>query len=231
MRLYCLPGVLLATILVSTHPLSSQKLTDNKVLDEKVRTFLGQHAGKWHEMNVSSSDGNLLYDLVLKNHYTSALEIGTSTGHSAIWIAWALSKTGGKLITIEIDKERHNAAVANFKEAGLSDYIDARLADAHDLVRKLPGPFDFVFSDADKEWYKPISSTSTQNLLSTAVLPLTTSRIRAVPAGIETREERANSQFTCRTSRTMRQPSQPPVPACPSVTNDRPMSNSPPGQS
>ncbi len=154
MRLYCLPGVLLATILVSTHPLSSQKLTENKVLDEKVRTFLGQHAGKWHEMNVSSSDGNLLYDLVLKNHYTSALEIGTSTGHSAIWIAWALSKTGGKLITIEIDKERHDAAVANFKEAGLSEYIDARLADAHDLVRKLPGPFDFVFSDADKEWYK-----------------------------------------------------------------------------
>ena len=28
-----------------------------------------------------------------------------------------------------------------------------RLADAHELVKALPGPFDFVFSDADKEWY------------------------------------------------------------------------------
>ena len=44
--------------------------------------------------------------------------------------------------------------MANFKEAGLSDYIDARLADAHGLVKELKGPFDFVFSDADKEWYK-----------------------------------------------------------------------------
>ena len=42
----------------------------------------------------------------------------------------------------------------NFKEAGLNDHIDARLADAHDLVKELKGPFDFVFCDADKEWYK-----------------------------------------------------------------------------
>jgi caffeoyl-CoA O-methyltransferase len=69
-------------------------------------------------------------------------------------MAWALSKTGGKLITIEIDEQRYNEALANFKKAGLSDYIDARLADAHQLVKELKGPFDFVFSDADKEWYK-----------------------------------------------------------------------------
>jgi predicted O-methyltransferase YrrM len=37
--------------------------------------------------------------------------------------------------------------------AGLDAYIDARLADAHDLVPRLEGPFDFVFIDADKEWY------------------------------------------------------------------------------
>lgn len=67
---------------------------------------------------------------------------------------WALSKTGGKLITIEIDPSRYKEAVANFKEAGLADYIDARLADAHKLVPELAGPFDFVFSDADKEWIK-----------------------------------------------------------------------------
>jgi len=123
-------------------------------LDKRVRTFLDSHANDWHDLNVPASDGRLLYDLVLQNKYTRALEIGTSTGHSAIWIAWALSKTGGKLITIEIDRRRHELAVRNFEEAGVSRYIDARLADAHDLVPKLEGPFDFVFSDADKDWYK-----------------------------------------------------------------------------
>jgi predicted O-methyltransferase YrrM len=58
------------------------------------------------------------------------------------------------LITIDIDESRHKEAVNNFREAGLSDYIDARLADAHVLVKELEGPFDFVFSDADKGWYK-----------------------------------------------------------------------------
>ncbi len=123
-------------------------------LDERVRSFLDSHSYSWRDMNVSESDGKVLYDIIVKNNYTKALEIGTSTGHSGIWIAWALSKTGGKLITVEINERRYREALANFEEAGLSDYIDARLADAHELVPALKGPFDFVFSDADKGWYK-----------------------------------------------------------------------------
>jgi caffeoyl-CoA O-methyltransferase len=126
----------------------------NPNLDEKVRNFLDSHSYSWRDMNISEADGELLYDIIVKNNYQEALEIGTSTGHSAIWIAWALSKTGGKLVTIEINERRYREALANFEEAGLSDYIDARLADAHELVPKLKGPFDFVFCDADKGWYK-----------------------------------------------------------------------------
>lgn len=121
--------------------------------DKQVRDFLNSNKYSWHDMNVPASDGQLLYDIIIKNNYKNAVEIGTSTGHSAIWIAWALSKTGGKLITIEIDERRYREALANFEKAGLSDYIDARLADAHDLVPQLQGPYDFVFSDADKSWY------------------------------------------------------------------------------
>lgn len=123
-------------------------------LDERVRSFLDSHSYSWRDMNVSESDGKVLYDIIIRNNYTKALEIGTSTGHSGIWIAWALSKTGGKLITVEINERRYREALANFEEAGLSGYIDARLADAHELVPKLKGPFDFVFCDADKGWYK-----------------------------------------------------------------------------
>jgi len=124
------------------------------VIDKKVRAFLEKNNNKWRDMNVPRSDGQLLYNLIIENNYTKALEIGTSTGHSGVWIAWALSKTGGKLITIDIDESRHKEALSNFKEAGVSEYIDARLADAHKLVPELKGPFDFVFSDADKNWYK-----------------------------------------------------------------------------
>jgi caffeoyl-CoA O-methyltransferase len=122
-------------------------------LDARVKKFLESRRGTWRDLNVPEADGRTLYDIIVEHTYTRALEIGTSTGHSGIWIAWALSKTGGKLTTIEIDPERHRTALANFKEAGLAEYVDARLADAHELVPSLEGPFDFVFSDADKEWY------------------------------------------------------------------------------
>lgn len=123
------------------------------VSDERVQKFLDDNRNKWHDLNVPYEDGKVLFDLIVKNNYKSALEIGTSTGHSTIWLAWALSKTGGKLITIEIDKGRHQQALENLRRVGLSHIVDARLADAHALVKELPGPFDFVFSDADKGWY------------------------------------------------------------------------------
>jgi predicted O-methyltransferase YrrM len=132
---------------------ASAARAEDTALDKKVRAFLESHRGGWHDLNVPWQDGQLLHDLVLKGHYTRALEIGTSTGHSGVWIAWALAKTGGRLVTLEIDPGRHAEAVRHFEEAGLAAFVDARLGDAHELVKALPGPFDFVFSDADKDWY------------------------------------------------------------------------------
>ena len=146
-------GLIILLLNGLTNPGLSQETEEMENIDKKVEKFLNAHRANWYDMNVPESDGKVLYNLIIKNNYQKALEIGTSTGHSAIWIAWALSKTGGKLITIEIDRGRHNTALANFKEAGLSEYIDARLADAHSLVEELQGPFDFIFSDADKGWY------------------------------------------------------------------------------
>lgn len=131
----------------------AQNLKENPALDEKVKAFLSENRNSWRDMNVPASDGQILFDIITKNGYKNAVEIGTSTGHSGVWIAWALSKTGGKLITMEIDENRYKEALANFESAGVSEYIDARLGDAHEMTEQLEGPIDFVFSDADKEWY------------------------------------------------------------------------------
>ena len=133
--------------------LYAQNVKENPELDKKVKAFLSDNKYSWRDMNIPVSDGQLLFDLIVENEFKNAVEIGTSTGHSGVWIAWALSKTGGKLITLEIDEERHKEAIANFKKAGVSEYVDARLCDAHIMVKKLEGPIDFVFSDADKDWY------------------------------------------------------------------------------
>jgi len=146
-------AMVLAVLLASAAPCYSQVGEKERMIDQKVKKFLGKMKNRWQDWNVPEGDGKILYEIIVQKKYKKALEIGTSTGHSAIWIAWALSKTGGKLITIEIDEGRYRQALANFKEAGLSEYIDARLADAHKSVNELPGPIDFVFIDADKDWY------------------------------------------------------------------------------
>lgn len=131
----------------------AQSTKDQKELDERVQSFLEDNRQKWQDLNVPYEDGQVLHDLIVENKYTSALEIGTSTGHSTIWIAWALSKTGGKLTTIELDKNRQKTAIENLNALGLSDYVEFKLGDAHQLVKEVDGPLDFVFSDADKSWY------------------------------------------------------------------------------
>jgi caffeoyl-CoA O-methyltransferase len=153
-RIFARRGRLLVPAIIALG-LSGISMTprSDEAIDQKVRSFLAGMEHRWRDLNVPAADGEMLYDIVLKNKFTRALEIGTSTGRSGIHIAWALSKTGGRLTTVEIDESRHREALENFRKAGLDGLIDARLADAHDLVQTLPGPFDFVFIDADKGWY------------------------------------------------------------------------------
>lgn len=147
-------GLAIPTVTVPGNARSqSNAAAPGSELDARVKAFLDRSRNDWRDLNVPYEDGKVLYDLIVAKGFKRGLEIGTSTGHSAIWIAWGMSKTGGKLVTIEIDEGRHRTALKSFEAAGVAPYVDARLANAHDLVKELPGPFDFVFSDADKEWY------------------------------------------------------------------------------
>lgn len=80
------------------------------------------------------------------------LEIGTYTGYSGICLARGL-KSGGKLITLDINDELESMVRGFFEESGLADQIDYRLGNAREIIPTLDGPFDMVFIDADKFYY------------------------------------------------------------------------------
>jgi len=82
----------------------------------------------------------------------SILEIGTFTGYSAICLAQGL-QPGGKLITVDCNPEMEDFTRPYFKEAGLEDKIELIIGDATGIIENLPGRFDLVFIDADKENY------------------------------------------------------------------------------
>jgi predicted O-methyltransferase YrrM len=78
------------------------------------------------------------------------LEIGTSNGYSTIWLAASVGPEGGHVISIERSQEKQRMARDNLLKTGLLEYVDLRLGDATQVLETLPGPFDFVFFDADR---------------------------------------------------------------------------------
>ena len=106
--------------------------------------------------NVAPSTANFLNMLVKLRNAKNVLELGTSNGYSAIWLAKALKETQGKLTTIEFWEKRLLPAKENFKICKVDDIIATRLGSAKDILVDLINEgqtFDFVFIDANKSEY------------------------------------------------------------------------------
>jgi predicted O-methyltransferase YrrM len=103
-------------------------------------------------LNLERSTAELIHLLVLSSRRKRILEIGTSNGYSAIWLAATLRKIAGaqRLMTIERDTGKVQQARANIATAGLSEAITVHEGSATEIVTALPGPFDCVFFDADR---------------------------------------------------------------------------------
>ncbi len=100
--------------------------------------------------NISPKVGEFLNLLIKSQRYTSVLEIGTSNGYSAIWLAEALSYTNGHLWTMESHKkERFRLATQNIELSRLKN-ITQILGHAPEDIPKSPRFFDLAFFDATK---------------------------------------------------------------------------------
>ena len=83
-----------------------------------------------------------------------AVEVGTFTGYSSLCIARGLAD-GGQLICCDVSDEWTAIGVEFWKQAGVADRIDLRIAPALDTINAMPDDehIDLVFIDADKENY------------------------------------------------------------------------------
>ena len=102
-------------------------------------------------LNLERPTAELLYILVTSSQRRRILEIGTSNGYSAIWLANALRETEGHpLLTIEHSPDKVAQARANLLAASLQDWAQVIQGDATSVCCALSGPFDCVFFDADR---------------------------------------------------------------------------------
>ena len=103
--------------------------------------------------NINPEEGRALAMLVLMSGAKRALEVGTCTGYSGIWIARALPE-GGLLETIEFNKSNAKVAKDNFQKAGVAAKVRILEGPALELMPKLEARvYDFIFIDAEKSEY------------------------------------------------------------------------------
>jgi len=103
-------------------------------------------------MQIGADQGQFLQLLVQAIGARRCLEIGTYTGYSALAVALALPKDG-RIICCDISEEWTAVGKPFWKRAGVEKKIDLRIGPALDTLKRLKGPFDFVFIDADKPNY------------------------------------------------------------------------------
>ena len=92
--------------------------------------------------------------LITSKKATNIVEIGAGVGYSTLWLAYAASVVGGKVVTCEIDPVKAEQAKANIEKAGMTNYVEILTGDARELLRQRSGTVDFLFIDADYGQYE-----------------------------------------------------------------------------
>src|SRR5437879_1905317 len=59
-------------------------------------------------LNLEPETAQFLNILIRSSRRTHLLEIGTSNGYSTIWLAWAASVTGGRVMSIDRDAHKQS---------------------------------------------------------------------------------------------------------------------------
>jgi caffeoyl-CoA O-methyltransferase len=106
------------------------------------------------KMQIAPEQGAFMTLLCRVSAARRVIEIGTFTGYSALALARGLPDDG-RLLCCDVSEEWTAIARRYWKEAGIDNKIELRIAPALDTLRSFPigDEFDLAFIDADKENY------------------------------------------------------------------------------
>jgi caffeoyl-CoA O-methyltransferase len=113
--------------------------------------------------------GRLLYLIAQLSGAKRIFEMGSAIGYSTIWLARAAGP-GAEIYYTDGDAENARLARQNFQLAGVEDHIQLLVGNAVELIDTLPGKFDLIFIDVDKEQYPSALRKAEHRLRSRGVL-------------------------------------------------------------
>jgi predicted O-methyltransferase YrrM len=106
-------------------------------------------------ISIGPDTGTLLNVLIKGARSQTIVELGTSYGHSTVFLAEAAGACDGHVISIDVSAEKQRYAREHLAEAGLDSLVEFVTGDAREVLAAMPGPFDFVLVDLWKDLYIP----------------------------------------------------------------------------
>lgn len=94
-----------------------------------------------------------IFLLALATRARRVVEVGTSAGYSALWLARACAATGGSLATLEKNPDIIRVAADHLKSAGVADLVEIIEGDARETLAAFDELFDLAFVDGAKDEY------------------------------------------------------------------------------
>jgi caffeoyl-CoA O-methyltransferase len=139
-------------------------ITDPKV-DQYIRSLIPERDEVLSEMEdraareripiIGPVVGTLLAQLARSIRAKRIAELGSAIGYSTIWLARATPEGGNVLYTDGSSANARDAA-RYFERAGVRERVEIRVGDALESFAQVPGEFDFIFNDVDKEGYPDV---------------------------------------------------------------------------
>ena len=103
--------------------------------------------------NIEPESAQFLAQLVHIQRPQQILEIGTSTGYSTLWLAYAAQQVNARLTTLEIDADRSQQAASHLTDFNLSNGVEFWVGDAAQYLKQSQAIFDFILLDAERDAY------------------------------------------------------------------------------
>lgn len=137
---------------------------DFAVIQDFIKELVPEREPEMHMMEVYAEEHNFpiigpaagyfCYQIARIIGARSVFEMGSGYGYSTAWFARAVQENGGGVVHHTVwDEKLSKMAAGHLSTLGFDGLIEYHIAEAVETLRDLPGPFDLVFNDIDKQAY------------------------------------------------------------------------------
>lgn len=145
----------------------------NKLVPERQAEMqlMEQYAEEHNFPIIGPAAGYTCYLVARMIRATSVFEMGSGYGYSTAWFARAVAENGGGVVHHTVwDENLSKMAAGHLSRLGFNGLVEYHLAEAVETLQNMPGPFDLIFNDIEKQAYPASLPVAKQKLRPGGVL-------------------------------------------------------------